>query len=82
MRKCKPSINLAARAKTKVFAIIGDIISFYKSGRHINKYKVQYAKCGRMKCTKVKLQGVSKEDENEVENIGLQAFILKQSIFS
>ena len=48
MRNCKPSRNLAARAKTKVFALIGDIISFYKSGRYINKYKVQYAKCGRM----------------------------------
>ena len=42
-------MNLAARAKAKVFAITGDIISFYKSGRrHISRYKVKYVKSGRV----------------------------------
>lgn len=41
-------MNSAARAKTKVFAKTGDRISFYKSRRHISRYKVKYAKCGRM----------------------------------
>lgn len=62
MRKFKsPSINfltldfLAARAKTKVKnkqtnikQKTGYIISFYKCARYTSRFKVKYAKCGRM----------------------------------